>query len=210
MKSIYNQKSKDEVHPARNRWQPLSVPKAEALWERLEAEKTECFKRAPEDLAGIADLWFIGESGNATVAIVLGKDRRIGFTTATLGPRNIRLLPSISRSAGPYSLVNSLANICEFTGNQILCPPTAIPLIPPQLQKLFIHLATRPAPKASPLEHYESGRETLTVKKAESIAENAFRVASKAVNPPHKSEFADQWAGAALTFVMGGAQMSTY
>ena len=189
----------NEICLAKEAWQPLSLEEAEALWKQLESAKAEISKQMPEESA---DFWIVGEHGNLPVAVVLLKDRRLALVQLDKLPTP--RLPRIGHSAGPYSLYYCLGDICDRKEKPVRCPEAGVRQIPERLRQVFVHLATQPEPKANRLEPYDNGRETLSIKGAETIAERALSLALESARPAAKDAFADQWASAAHLFAMGG------
>ena len=177
---------------------PLSLQEADAMWERLLSINSKLFSRYMDDNENV---WVIGEQGNSSVVVTLRKDRRIGLIELRPEEWDIPKLPKVSYLA----LTNHLLEFCTLRGLDVQCPDEVASQIPKRLRKLFITNATQAKIGTLPVPRYDEGRQTLSLKSAEIIAEKAFRLAFKGGKPRDMNEFADHWAAVALLFVMGQA-----
>ena len=188
-----------EVFPDRGPWRPIQRQAAEALWNELETMKSSVGELPKE----AENLWIVGEHSNHPVGVALLKDRRLALCLMPNAALSIPRLPKIGFAAGPHSLHYSTGIISGKKVNPVICSEALVKEMPERLRQLFLHLATKPEPRANRLAHYEKNREGLSIKSAETIAEKAFKLAFKAGMSTDKIGFADQWASAALRFVMG-------
>jgi hypothetical protein len=176
---------------------PMSVAEAEAFWQGLAIVA----ERNIMQLEPMQGAWIVGQHGDMPVAILLKPDAKIGFY-AFNGHPALRALPRFTYAAGADSLVETVrCNNPSGMRDVLLWHGTAEQL-GEMSHAFFVHHATKARPADKPIESYDAYKRILRTGSAESVANDAFKLAANAVKPPDKRTFGDRWARAALAHVL--------
>ena len=178
-------------------WVPLNLEEAQDMWERLEFAAK---KPISDD---VEEYWIIGEHGGCPLLVVLLKGQKI--TAASIEGTGLEWakLPRVRFMTGSLSIQAALRKQIRQFEWQMTVPARLRGELSAIMRSFFLENAIRPIPDAKPIPTYEPTKPTLTLRAAEKLAAEGFKIAQRVARPKNADGFANDWAAAALEYVTG-------
>lgn len=180
---------------------PITPAEAEKMWQRLQVAASEKLKDNPY---GLEALWIVGRHGDEPLGVGLVQRGRICVTLMPCEGLEWAILPKVRCKAGSQSL-NVTLNSCLTKDSEggMRCPAESRGELTEALRSLYIKSVERQSTSLKPIPDYDSAKPTLSLRSAESVAAEAFKMAIRSVRPKDAGSFAIEWATAALHHVTG-------
>jgi hypothetical protein len=172
---------------------PITLAEAQKMWQQLQVVASKRLKDNPD---GLEALWIVGRHGDEPLGVGLVQDGRICVTLMPCKGLEWAILPKVRCRAGSQSL-----NVTFKGGRR--CPAESRSGLTEALRSLYLRSVGRQSTSLKPIPDYDSTKSTISLRSAESLAAEGFKMARRAARPKDAGSFATEWASAALDYVTG-------